>query len=523
MSRLLPLILLLPAYALAAPLISNAPESVEVTIYRDSNHQNEYGQDGSGDSLNGLAMITETRSLELPAGASHIEFRSVADSIVPQTAKLESLPGQIIESNFDYNVLAPGNLLAHSIGKSVRLVRTDFRSGKLTEQTAILRSAPNGVVVEVDGKIEPLNCGGLIERLIFDDNTTLVAKPTLSVNVTVRPTGRYTLRLSYLAVGMNWSADYVATIRPDSKSLDLTAWITLANRLNTSFANAPVHVVAGSLSRVEGATVAPVINVPTLASRCWPVGSFASFPLLSPPSPKFDLGGMMMRRTLSAEADKTQEAVVTGHRLMAKVSNLGDYKLYSLPEPTTVAAQQSKQVRFLDQREVRFDRVYLYKVDGLALDANQSNNTPTVTLRLENKQQEGLGKPLPSGTVSVMQSADNSAVLAGQHRIDDIPVDSPVELEIGRAMDVRLQSRVVSETRISNDKEHGSRRQIEVQLANNKSVAVKLEVQHIPNSQAWRVVGEPKRHVIKSGRPQWAYTLKPGERAVLAYTIEELY
>ncbi len=60
--------------------------------------------------------------------------------------------------------------------------------------------------------------------------------------------GRYTVKLSYIAADMNWSADYVARVNADGKTLDLTGWITLVNATDTSFANAPTEVVAGHLN-----------------------------------------------------------------------------------------------------------------------------------------------------------------------------------------------------------------------------------------------------------------------------------
>ena len=61
--------------------------------------------------------------------------------------------------------------------------------------------------------------------------------------------------------------------------------------------------------------------------------------------------------------DRTSDGAVQpdrgdrGHRIQALAiqSELGDYKLYTLPEPTTVAARQTKQVAFLDQHACRLN------------------------------------------------------------------------------------------------------------------------------------------------------------------------
>src|SRR5262249_19105550 len=201
-------------------------------------------------------------------------FRGVAEAIVPQTAKIEGLPASILETNFDYDLSTPGALIAKSLDRHVRIVRTERKTGRVTEQDAILRSGPDGLVVDIDGEREPLGCGGLHEKLVFDEIPPgLAAEPTLSVRVVAPEGGKFTLRLSYLALGLNWSADYVARIAPDGKTLDLIGWITLVNHLSTRFANAPVQVIAGHLSRDEEKK-APEIEQVTVDSACWPVGSF---------------------------------------------------------------------------------------------------------------------------------------------------------------------------------------------------------------------------------------------------------
>ena len=45
----------------------------------------------------------------------------------------------------------------------------------------------------------------------------LTATPTLSAVVEAPHAGRYVIRLSYLATGLRWSADYVARLSPDGR------------------------------------------------------------------------------------------------------------------------------------------------------------------------------------------------------------------------------------------------------------------------------------------------------------------
>jgi hypothetical protein len=146
------------------------------------------------------------------------------------------------QRNFDYDLLTPGALIQKSIGKSVHLVRTDRKTGEERDVTAIVRSGPNGVVLQIGDTFEAVNCSGLPERIILDQAPDgLVDTPTLSVHTTVAQAGRYTVTLRYLAAGLNWTADYVARLSRNGRTVDLSGWVTLMNASETIFANAPRH------------------------------------------------------------------------------------------------------------------------------------------------------------------------------------------------------------------------------------------------------------------------------------------
>jgi hypothetical protein len=500
---------------------------VRVTLYGNlaatSTYDEEETYDGDDDATaGGLVMVSETRTIDLPAGTSKIVFRGVADAIVPQTAGIEGLPAAIIESNFDYDLLTPGAVIAKSHGERVRLVRTDRATGRTTDREALLRSGPQGVVLEIDGKIEALDCSGLDEKLVFSRIPPgLAAEPQLSMTVRADAPGKHTVQLSYLALGMDWSADYIARIGPDDETLDLSGWITLVNRSDTTFANTPAEVVAGQLARDEEETQPPGPTQVEASTSCWPVGRFEKS-LQQPMLKKVvDSGERRAVFGVQSFSGDLSEVVVTGSRL-AEMRELGDYKLYAVPEPTTIAARQSKQVAFLSQSRVAFTRIYMFKVDEDSIRGqNDFGSRPATTLlRLQNKESDGLGKPLPRGIVSIMETGPGGAVLAGQDRLDDTPVGLPVELELGTAMDVWIEPRVTEERTIERDDHDEERLSVEVRLGNDKPVPITLEYRQPSAGEGFRIVRESQSHTLKDGDIQWTFRLRPGSRAVLRYTVQ---
>lgn len=509
-----------PASTLAQQtVVSTGPTSAGVVIYRDGPantaeliERSAYAW--SGLDHEGLALIVETRTLELPAGDAVVQFRGVATGIVTQTATIDGLPGRVRERNADFDLLSPGSLLQRSIGEVVTVVRTNPASGEEVRRPAIVRAAPQGVVLEIDGRLEALDCSGLTERVIFDRVPEgLGDQPVLSVRTTVPTAGRYTVVLAYLATGLQWSADYVATVNPNGRSLSLTGWITLANFGGTAFADAPVQVVAGRLNRSDD-TVPVDPAILETAPSCWPQDTTTGGAPGMTAVVDYLAAAPAMSDTLIGEV------VVTGSRirredLLATQGDLGDYKIYTLPGRTDVRARQTKQVRFLEQDNVRFTRVYR---ETLSSTDGSEDHAPQRLLRLRNETRDGLGLPLPGGGVALMERQAGQSLFTGQASFEDKPVGLPVELEFGQAMDLTVSH----EARRIEDVGGRSRYAVVATVRNDKPAAAQIEL--TPREAGWRgfrIVESSERSVITDGgAPAWRLNVPAGSLRTLSYTVE---
>lgn len=504
--------------------VSAGADRTAVVIYRDqpvdtSALMARSNQPWSRLDREGLALIVETRTIDLPAGEALIRLRGVATGIVPQTATLDGLPAHVVERNTDFDLLSPGSLLNRSVGEVVRVVRTNPATGERVEKAAVVRSGASGPVLEVDGKLEALDCSGLTERIVFDRVPEgLSDQPTLSIRTRAETAGRHTVTLAYLATGLQWSADYVARLAPDGQTLDLTGWITLANFGGTGFRDAPVQVVAGRLNRDEGTVpVDPVEMV--VAPQCWPMDTTTEGELpvalqmsvFAPPPPP----PPPMMAAPSAREDRVEEVVVTGSRV-ARQSELGDYKVYTLPEATDVLARQTKQVRFLEQAGVRFTRIYQSRLDS---SNTTDGEAPQLLLRLRNEERDGLGVALPGGGVSVMETSGGRSILGGQARFEDRGVGLPVELPFGDAMGITVSQTSEPET---DRRRNWERYAVEVSVSNDKTEAVEVEL--VPNEagvRGFRIVSSSARSVITdAGLPAWRLRVPAGRTEALRYTVE---
>ena len=422
------------ASAGGAEVSADAPTDLSVTVYRSP-----YRRSGSIDldRLGGFALISETRTVRLPAGTSRVRFEGVADGIEPASAIVTGLPEGIIEKNREGALLSPSALLESAAGRPVTLLRSNPKTGKSERLPGkILADAGGGVVFETAAGIEALRCSGLAESFSFDPVADLSATPTLSVLVQSREPMATTVTLSYLARGFDWAADYTATLAADGATMDLGAWVTLANGNGVGFPQARTQAVAGRVNRESG-EVEPLDAGGPILARCWPRGSTSDSPGLLQIDRATPGGGQLKARVAIAPmalaapqlADVMQEAQ------RVEQEQLGDLKLYRVPDRTTVASRQSKQVRLLDRTAIPVKIVYGADLAAVAASAA----APALKLlRTMNDAANHLGLPLPSGSVAVFAEHRGERLLERASGIRDLAVGEELEINLGASPDVEV-------------------------------------------------------------------------------------
>jgi hypothetical protein len=507
---LLPLLLALAAPAGAQTIVTSAgPDEVDVTVYRAPGR-------GAGTALElswleGYALISETRRVSIPAGESEVRFEGVAGGIQPQSAIVSGFPDAIVERNRDAYLLSPASLLDRSLGRRVHLRRTSTATGAVSEQEAVVRTGADGaLVVQTPDGVEALRCTGLPERLIYNQVPAgLSARPTLSVRLRAARATTATVTLAYLATGFDWQANYIATLSDDGSRVNLFAWLTLASMDETSFRNADTQAVAGRLNRAQVEPEAR--DAQPLQLHCWPQGRTSDIPVTVVNSRALRLAGTTRTEDLvndlpQAFAGGDQNIIVTASR--ARQEELGDLKLYRIPEPVTVAANSQKQVAFLEQGAVRVRTAYRHRLD---VGDDGAAGAATRYLVTRNRTEEGLGLPLPAGRVQLFATAGGRPILLGEGALDDRAVGEDVEIEVGEAPGV---------TATTEEVEWGDDWADHVLTITNDSAApVDYEAEfEVEENERFR----PRTRLARRhGRPLWAVTVPAHGSAALRYRVVE--
>ena len=495
------------AAAGAAPVsTSPGPDKVSVTVYRAP--QRSADTPIELDWLNGFALITETRRVTIPAGDSDLRFEGVAGGIIPESAIVSGLPEGVIEKNQDAYLLSPASLIDRSLGQRVHLRRTSSATGQVREEDAVIRSSAEGaVVLQTAAGFEALRCTGLPEKLVFDGVPEgLSAKPTLSVRTHSPAAATATVTLSYLAAGFDWQANYVVRLAPNADRMDLFSWVTLASSDETSFPNADTQAVAGRLNREEENRDRTEPPAPELELRCWPWSTTSQVPTIAPPPPPPPPPSPNLESPVPITVVNSLESiVVTGSRI-ARQEELGDLKLYRIPEPVTVASHSQKQVAFLDRKSVPVETFYQARVRG------DSEGDVKLMLRAFNRKERGLGMPLPAGRVAVFQPGAGRPLLLGESSLEDKAIGEKVEIEVRDAenVDFDADSKVIGK----------DTDQVTLTVTNSLPEAIWFEAKIGPSGNQ-RVYGFGRGVVRDEGEWIWRIRVPANAKRTTSYRMQD--
>lgn len=427
-----------------------------------------------------LALVEETRQLDITGGRQRLEFRDVSAAIRAETVSLAAPGVSVIEQNFDFDLLSPAKMMEKAVGQQVQIVRINPGNGAEVRETATVLSVNDGVVLRIGDRIEILRDDGVPTRVIFDkvpDN--LRARPTLSVTVNGDRPGRREAKLSYLTTGLGWKADYVALFDEKAGKLDLQGWITLTNQSGTTFTDAETQLVAGSVNYTG--------NQPNYNNQYY-----------RPPQPP------------GAVRSAGTEGSATG----------ADYLLYPLPQRTTIAQNQTKQVGFLSAAGVQASKVYQYRSYAYASSDNPAN--AAVVVQFANKQAAGLGAAMPMGIMRVyIRDQAGDPKFAGENQVPHTPQGSQLDVKIGDAFDVTLQP-----TNVSRESRGNGRYRYAMSYSVKNARAEPVIVQLV-QSNLWR-----ESKVIKESQPSkrldagtvaWDIKVPANGETILTFTIDDTW
>jgi len=472
-------LLVLSALLLGSIVMTQAQEtsdSVAVTVYNE-----------------GTALIRDQRTLTLDEGLNTVNFTDVAATIDRTSVTFNSVSNPdgtfVLEQNYIYDLVNSDALLTRYLDEIINITTSDgtvytgqLLSGRNSE--AILR-ADNGEVLVIN-----LSDARDIRFPSLPDG--LITRPTLQWLLSSSTAGEQQVELTYLAGGMNWSADYNVLLGTDETSLDINGWVTLNNNSGRAFDNAQLKLVAGELNRVR------------------------------PDAP--------VARTQALAMDMEEDMAFDGNAVEQR--ELFEYQLYEIGRPVTVGNNETKQIEFVTGSAVQATTFFVFDVSPQfgayysPIDYPEGYGTYTegvvqTFLEFNTGEESGLDADLPAGRIRVYQEdVDGAGLLIGENFIDHTPNGEDVRIYLGNAFDLVGERTQTNFEFVSNNVIQET---FEIRLRNrkdNETVEIRIP-ERLYRWSDWEIVESSVAFVQEnSSTVEFRVNVEPDVEQVVTYTVQ---
>ncbi len=460
--------------SLPAVAAQEASHSIAVTVYNE-----------------GTALIRDQRRLTLDAGINRVNLRDVAATIDPTSVTLLSLSNPegtvVLEQNYIYDLVNSEALLARYLDETIIITAADgtIYTGELLsgrDSEAILRADSGEIVVVRLDKARDIRLPALPEALI--------TRPTLQWLLSSATSGEQDVELTYLAGGLNWSADYNLLLAADQSSLDLKGWVTLNNHSGRAFADARLKLVAGDINRIQP----PEIQESRMMAMDVAFSGQGG-------------GGVAQR-------------------------GLFEYQLYEIERLVTIGNNETKQIEFVSAADIAAHTFYVFDksphytsyyspIDSPEGYGGDDSDDVLVYLEFNSGEESGLGADLPAGRVRVyQQDSDGASLLIGEDRIEHSPEGEDLLIPLGTTFDLVGEREQTDYLMLSSDI---ARESFEIRLRNRKddeSVVIRVP-ERLYRWSNWQIVESSLPfEKLDSETIEFLVTVAAGEEATLSYTVQ---
>lgn len=429
-------------------------KQISVTIYNDN-----------------LALVKDTRTLNLKAGLNEVAFRDISAQIDPTSVYFVSKSSpdnvKVLEQNFEYDLVSSNKLLQKYIDQ-----RISFELEKGESVSGILMSASGADIIIKDeaSKTIRLFKSSVIKSISFPELPKgLITKPTLVWKLDSKNAGSNRVEIGYLTSGISWHAEYVGVIDEKDELMEVGAWVSIENNSGTSYENAGLKLVAGDVNRAREYR-------------------------------RRYKGALTIEATSLAMADVPQ----------FQEKAFFEYHVYTLQQKTTISNAQIKQISLFAPADVKVKKNYIY-------DGSRNGAKVTVKLKFKNDKKSGLGIPLPKGKFRVYKrDSDDSLILVGEDFLSHTPENQDVQVTVGNAFDVTGER--IQKNRQSTGKQEWEATW-EIKLKNQKKEAVKVIVQERLGVN-WKIIS--KTHDFKkpdANTAEFIVDVPSGGEVVIEYTV----
>jgi len=373
---------------------------------------------------NNLGVVKDLRTIDIISGISTIKLTNVAQLIDPTSVHI-GIAGEILEQNFQYDLVSMEKILNKYLDKNIQLVN---QKGELLEGVLLTANGNQIVLQKKDGGLLMLSDISEYQISVTALPEGLITKPTLVWLLNASKSGKQDVEVSYQTSGMNWHAEYVAVLNKNDDKLDLNSWISVDNKSGAFFKNAKLKLIAGDVNLVKPQNYA--------------------------------------RRF------KGEMVTMDAMQLQFEEKEFFEYHIYNLHRPTTLNNNETKQISLFEASNIKANKKYNYQ--GGNYYGNNANRKVSVIIEFDNNKYNNLNIPLPKGKVRVYKSDGGAIEFIGEDLIDHTSKNEKVKLKIGDAFDIVVND-VQTENRKITDRVNEQEYEITIKNKKDESIIVDVE------------------------------------------------
>ncbi len=423
-----------------------------------------YAQNTSVTIYKDFGVVKEKRKISVNKGVSSIDVTDIAAKIDPGSVILEEAPFSILEQNFNYDLISVSAMLNKFIGKEIVVHNSDGSySG-----TLLSAAGREELLLKLkSGKLVSINAGeeSRIEFPEMPENFKI--RPTLTWLINAKRKSKSDFTFSYVTRGLSWEAKYTAVLNEDDSEMLLSSWISLNNNSGASYNKVKLKLIAGDVRR-------------------------------------------------NREKNRYQEPMMlmakdAGARGGVQEKSFFEYHLYDVPGEVTILNRQSKEIPLFPGKSIKIEKRFVADVSH-----NRDNIHPDVEIRFKNDKKNDLEMALPAGRVSIFKKDGESNELVGEDRINHTPRNEEINLNVGTAFDIVVNSETVKVEKLSKRSEE---REYRVTVKNRKKESASIIVSHRLYGD-WELRDSDIKGVRKgNGILEFVVDADPDEVVKFSYTI----
>lgn len=412
-----------------------------------------------------LGVVKDLREINIDKGTTEIKLSDVAKLIDPTSVHIK-LDGNILEQNYQYDLVSTDKILQKYIDRDINLIDEDGNliSGKLLSVYGgqYVIQNPNGgltLIPNIDKykiKVESLPEG-------------LITKPTLVWLVQSNNSGKKDVEVTYQTGGLSWSAEYVVLLNENDTKLDLNSWVSINNRSGASYKDANLKLIAGDLNLVRSRDYPNMIKA------------------------QYDAGVMM------EAAPQFEE------------KSFFEYHIYDLQRKTNVLDNETKQIALFESDNVSINKKYLYL---------SGSKKVGVYVEFKNSSENNLGIPMPKGKVRVYKSDGESPQFIGEDMIDHTPKNEKLSLKIGEAFDITAEEKMTDSRKITNKI---NEQDYEITIKNRKEEAISVNIEKYFGLN-WKITSSNfDFKKVDASKVEWILPVDSDNETILKFTVRYEY